>query len=206
MKPNLLYRTEDARRDWPFPSYPSLFNVHAVRIIGFCGNIYPMIELVDYDDLRGRAPAPVKCFSIADVDAFARITNDRGFKNYHGKNKRSGWCRHRSDRKDFLRFFDECRMEKASYRSMFEDRMCPVFVATEAGIHCRNTPNIVYNALLNSHEFFRVFDTYAAFQEIEMFLSNMAVPQKPMPAVSNELKIHSRGFNQWSFRKPPAGQ
>ena len=198
--------------DWPFPSSHAIFSplyCDALRIIGFCSKIYPMIELSD-TNRQTWAPAPtVRCFSIEDVDAFAEAaTNNKDFENYRGAGKRRG--RHyyrRCKRKYFLRFFDECEKAKESHLSMFEDKMCPVFVATEFGTGDYKTePNIVYNALLSPHEFFRVFDTHAAFQEIAMFLGNMAIPQKPMPVIPDELKIHSRGFNEWSFRRPPAGQ
>lgn len=207
MKHDHYYRIDEGHDSWPFPSHPHSFGIHAVRIIGFCGNIYPMIELVD-QDYRSWSHSPVvRCFNIVDVDAFAEVaTNNRDFENYHGGSKRRGWRHrwHRADRKDFLKFFDECEKTKASYRSMFEDRMCPVFVATESGAGIGDTPNIVYNALLRPHEFFRVFDTHATFQEIAMFLGGLAVPQGPMPVISDEMKIHSHGFDKWSFRRPPA--
>lgn len=208
MKHDCLYRIDNNRAVWPFPSFPHSFSAHAVRIVGFCGNIYPMIELVDRDYQRWSTSPIVRCFNIEDVDAFVdAATNNKDFENYRGEGIKHGWRFrwHRGNRKDFLRFFDECEKKKASYRGMFEDRICPVFVATESGTCISDTPNIVYDALLRPHEFFRVFDTYAAFQEIAMFLGNIAIPQKPMPIISDEMKIHSHGFNEWSFRTPPGG-
>jgi hypothetical protein len=43
---------------------------------------------------------------------------------------------------------------------------------------------------------------YQAFQEIAMWLSNQAVPQKPMPVIDDEMKVATHGFDQHSFRKP----
>jgi hypothetical protein len=87
---------------------------------------------------------------------------------------------------------------------MFEEKRCPVFVAQASSRYSSGT--IEWNALLNQHDFMRVFDPYTAFQEIEMFMSNLAIPQKPMPVIPDELKAESKGFDKWSFRKLPASE
>lgn len=54
------------------------------------------------------------------------------------------------------------------------------------------------------YEFYTVKDPYTAYQELSMFLVNLAQPEKEMPVISDELKAQSKGFNEWSFRKPPS--
>ena len=56
------------------------------------------------------------------------------------------------------------------------------------------------NPILRPLEFFRVFGAYAAYQEIEMYLSNQAIPQKKMPEISDEMKALAHGFDKYSFR------
>lgn len=57
------------------------------------------------------------------------------------------------------------------------------------------------NPNLKSYEFFRVKDAYSAFQEIEMWLSNQASPEKSIPSVSNNDMIEAKGFDlKHSFR------
>lgn len=60
---------------------------------------------------------------------------------------------------------------------------------------------VTWNDLLNQFEFYRVFGPYQAFQELEMYLNNLARPMKPMPVIPDELKIQTHGFNKYSFRK-----
>jgi hypothetical protein len=55
-------------------------------------------------------------------------------------------------------------------------------------------------------EFYRVFDPYQAYQEVAMWLSNQAVPIKPIPEMSDEIKAESKGFNKFSFRKDPSSK
>jgi hypothetical protein len=61
---------------------------------------------------------------------------------------------------------------------------------------------ITYNDCLKDVEFYRVFDPYSAYQEIEMFLNNLAIPQKDMPKIPDRENILSHGFDdKLSFRK-----
>ncbi len=62
---------------------------------------------------------------------------------------------------------------------------------------------IVYNACLKELDFFKVIDTYTAFQELQMFMGGMARPNKPIPHVSDKNMVSIKGFDEWSFRKPP---
>lgn len=63
---------------------------------------------------------------------------------------------------------------------------------------------IVLNPCLKDYMFYRVFDAYSAFQEIEMFLNNQIVnPDNPhIDPVPDHIKAESHGFNSESFRKP----
>jgi len=67
-----------------------------------------------------------------------------------------------------------------------------------------NKNTMIINAKLNDYEFYKCKDSFAAFQEIMMFNSNILTnPEKTIPIISDELKIQSKGFDKWSFRKYP---
>ena len=36
-----------------------------------------------------------------------------------------------------------------------------------------------------------------------MFLGGLAVPLKEIPTVPDKIMVGAKGFDQWSFRKPP---
>jgi hypothetical protein len=61
-----------------------------------------------------------------------------------------------------------------------------------------------YNECLKELEFFRLIETYTAYQELQMFFGAMAQPNKPIPRVSDKDMASIKGFDQWCFRKPPA--
>jgi len=58
---------------------------------------------------------------------------------------------------------------------------------------------------LKGIDFVRVIDTYAAFQELSMFVGGvMARPGNPMVEITDDkVKAAKHGFNDWSFRKMP---
>jgi hypothetical protein len=62
------------------------------------------------------------------------------------------------------------------------------------------------NPRLANFEFFRAMDPYQAFQEMSMFLGNLAAPD-PLPVVLSEKeRVAKHGFDKWSFRKMPEGR
>lgn len=192
------------QREWTFPSLYSSWWFPPIEvtqhIIGFCGKIYPMLEMHGY--IRND-PISKKCFTIEEVDTFVEEHATQSQKDsYYGKNGRRWWRGYGKRRSEFAKFFKHCEKKRESYAEMFTEKRCPVFVATTSN---RNS-KIIYNALLRPHDFVRIFDPYTAFQEISMFLGSMAMPEKAMPIISDELKIHTHGFDKWSFRRPPGGK
>lgn len=191
---------EIERGKWPFPSMYAWFSNHGIDqyIIGFCGKIYPMLELSTF------GAKSQKCFNIDDVNAFVNKNMKAKQKRLYRGQRQRWWHGIGNRRIDFLKFFEECREKQDSYAKLFADKRCPVFVARYSQWVSGST--ITYNSMLRPYDFVRMFDPYSAFQEISMFMGAMAMPEKEMPIISDELKAHSRGFNKWSFRRPPGGQ
>jgi hypothetical protein len=61
------------------------------------------------------------------------------------------------------------------------------------------------NATIGQYQFFRVFDSYRAFQVISMFMNSIAIPSKQMPVIPDVINAESHGFDKHSFRRDPAG-
>ena len=61
---------------------------------------------------------------------------------------------------------------------------------------------IVLNPNLRHLNFAAVVDPYQAYQQIDFFLGNELATVGDVPApMTDELKVHSHGFNEWSFRR-----
>lgn len=68
----------------------------------------------------------------------------------------------------------------------------------------RNGDFVTLNGPLKQMQFYRVFDAYQAYQELDMFIGG-TLAQQDMSAsvVSDKDRIAQRGFDKWSFRKMP---
>lgn len=97
-------------------------------------------------------------------------------------------------RRRFIEYFTpfECR-------EPFIHKRSPIVVLCEkANIsHIK----VVWNARLKDYGFQKIFDPYQAFQQLEMFLGNLASPQTPIPKMTDVQKRDSHGFDTWSFKK-----
>jgi hypothetical protein len=194
---------EEALKKWPFPKIPFGIwwrwgkpYVHQY-IIGFCGKIYPVLRI------SGNGSEGVICHSLAEVDEFVDTNYSRkAAEEYRSTLRKVPRTRYwpTYERRDiYAKFFEECVAQQNAFGQLFIDNRSPIFVAEYDG----RDPKIVFDAPLKSHDFFRIFDTFTAFQEIAMFFGGMAVPLKPIPEISDKDMVGIKGFNKWSFRKEP---
>jgi hypothetical protein len=175
------------------------------RIVGFCGKIYPVLELTHV-----ATSAVAICYNLNEVDCFVEHNFRKdAIEEYRTKAKsnRRYWGRHwptHLRRDAFEKHFAACAEKRDSFAKMFLETRCPVFIGT-ADQHAwkKWSRKIVYHGCLKDLEFFRLFDSYTAFQEIAMFLGGLAVPLKPIPQVPDKIMVGAKGFDKWSFRKLP---
>jgi len=60
------------------------------------------------------------------------------------------------------------------------------------------------NPCLNKFNFASQIDPYTAYQELDMFLANtFTTAESPDLVMTEKLKVHSKGMDQWSFRTMP---
>jgi len=195
--------------EWPFPicqsCHYSTRNLHFSEwIIGFCGKIYPLLQVELRTLLTGRRadePPEVVCFSAADVDAYAeKYLTKKQLERYYAKKRsrlRRDW--HYAHHHYVVdEFFEECARRQNEFSQIFNEHRVPIFTAKY-----KRDPELTLNAELKPFEFYRLFDTFTAFQEIQMFLGAIAVPLKPIPDIPDKIMAEAKGFDKWSFRKEP---
>jgi hypothetical protein len=208
---SLIYfrkREEVTAAPYPFPVIEWSFWLDRRKIpaqehiIGFCGKIYPAVVLTHVASEKSAV-----CYNIQEVDSFFENNYRRKeVEKYRSTRKRRwghGW-QSQFCRDAFEKYFTACAERRDAFVEMFREKRCPVWIGTVLEASWRNrTGKIVYNDSLKNLEFFRLFDTYSAFQEIVMFLGGLAVPLKEIPEIPDEIMVGVKGFDQWSFRKPP---
>jgi hypothetical protein len=220
--PTTSWLPKDWGRAWFNPNHA--LRVLKRRAIGFCGRVYPVLQLTHADELRFRGEAPkINCYAAADVDAFITEHFSKDDQELYfspepktggrGCRSRRGWERYRwreSDQAAAKRWFDAFgpSSQKALAHVFLQERT-PVFVADMTKVASVTSPGrsegtvLEVNCSLREYDFVRIKDVYTAFQEISMFLGSLAFPNKTIPHVSDDDMAAAKGFDKWSFRKPP---
>jgi hypothetical protein len=94
---------------------------------------------------------------------------------------------------------------------LFRDLNAPYFVydgdynrVSIPKYYHRNKEQFIINPLLKDYEFYKVFNTFQAFQEIQMFMGGvLGSKEKEIVQIEDKYKIAQHGFDKWSFRKEP---
>lgn len=224
-----LRKREKAPKDWkwPFPVFKGLDGYWRSTpeglsigeyIVGFCGKIYPALKLSKWLMGEGKSVEKI-CHDLAAVDHFVETHfREKDVEHYYEKHNHidsrvSRWMyirRHHS----IEEFFRECEEKRDVFRELFIEHHCPVFVSRmgtcgwwhdgkRGWVHEPRDVETVFNGSLREVEFYRVVEPFMAFQEISMFMSNLAVPFKQIPEISDKVLAEAKGFNKWSFRKEP---
>jgi len=206
----LLYlrkAVEEETKDYPFPmiayhrrwSWWSRMSDPSVSqyTIGFCGKIYPVVN----------CGHNTYCHNVEDVDVYMeanyreKVLEEYRYPLKHSRHHRywdAALCRNA-----FEKWFEEMKAKQNAFGHIFLKHKCPIFIAScEEGRH--GDKKFVYDGQLKPFEFFRVIEPFTAFQEISMFLGGMAMPNRPIPEVSDKDLAAAKGFDKFSFRKDPS--
>jgi hypothetical protein len=172
-------------------------------LIGFCGKIYPYIH---HHDITG--------------DQFFYNTDDfnKSFPEiFRGETTLSKIYRYISRISDINRWLNEGIISggwyyKLSYKSLTDQTLLNLFMekrvayfAIEYHHISNNDITVELYPILKNFSFYKVFDTFSAFQKIEHYLTNELIrPDDMNVVISDKLKAQSKGFDNWSFRKEPS--
>jgi len=176
-------------------SQANLPNYRNVGLLGFCGKIYPFVEMKKYNR-RYDEEYDLEGFKVLEV-YFAY-----SFEDF--KNKKLEW----SDYSDVSEYFDHSREVKLkqffidwNYQSdaVFLEYKVPIWTMKfDSGSNF----NGLLNPKLKDYGFERIKDSLTAFQEISMYLSNILVEQKETAIIEDKFRIEQHGFDlKKSFRK-----
>lgn len=93
--------------------------------------------------------------------------------------------------------------------NIFRELKTPVFVYDNSESNYRHRVSrtssmLIINPVLKNYEFYKVVDSFTAFQEISMFIGGvLGIGEKEIIQVEDKYKIPQHGFDKWSFRKEP---
>lgn len=203
---------------WDTLKYNYIYDNTAIwmhkQVIGFCGKLYVTIGALN------KIPSGAKdnnaityCYSEQDFTKFVTEHYDESIiEKYHKRLKHN----HSYFSKQYME--NAFSVDQVVYRTTsikelqkhFE--VAPIFViVTEDGwsrpysIPRSNTfdqvRHIIYNPRLSDFNFAKMMDPYTTYQELNIYLSNIAVPIKPIPHIDDVTMAEIKGFDKTSFRK-----
>jgi hypothetical protein len=159
-------------------------------LLGFCGIIYPFIELHKYSrdlDERGRLKIVETRFAFNEAE-YIQIQTD-----LHGYDQRFYSYPYSNDPR-LKQYFQDwaCNTDKN-----FLEHKVPCWSAK----FYSTGPNGTVNPRLKDYGFEKIKDPVAAFQELSMYLANILVEQKVVDSVDDRHRIEGHGFDiKQSFR------
>lgn len=171
--------------------------------IGFCGVVYPALKLNDQFFVHnfGRehycSGHEDYIYSLEELDSFIEDSCSEKIQKQYFQNRE---YYRRADRNDYKRLFngEYCKL----YSSHFTKYDCPVFVIRHNKSSGADV-EIIINPVLKDYQFFKKVDTFTAYQELSMYLGNIAEPRKTIPHIDDKTMAEIKGFDKFSFRKEP---
>lgn len=164
-------------------------------IVGFCGKLYLgwkfHWEEQEMQDYGGYSPV-VKTKIIY------------GFENAKEHLKNERWSGNLVDDVNYVLSYDPMDIFRKYSTPIFiyDDNYNRLRILEYWGKH--GGSRFLINPMLKKYEFYKVFDAFTAFQELQMFISGvLGTGEKEIIEVEDKYKIAQHGFDKWSFRKEP---
>lgn len=178
---------------WPYvPHITSNLQID-FGIVGFCGLIYPYIRIKTWDKMHYGEFINVKERNYYDFDEAKNVLEGMKVKiaATHG-------YFHFISLQDIENFFNNAKAN-GQLKQLFREKQVAYFHVDRY----RETSRIQYYCVLKKHEFYRVFSVTEAYQQVEMFITNVLAPRdNPYEEpISDKLHAQKKGFDEWSFRK-----
>jgi hypothetical protein len=177
------------------PEFKSRYGHSGFFILGFCGKLYIGWKL--YTEVKRRGN-PIPTLLTEYTYDFYRVKEIVKTENRHG---------YMEDVVNYIRGYDAMQL--------FRDLNAPVFVYDDdyernsiiqwGNINTSAYRRFAINPLLKDYQFYKVFDAFQAFQEVQMFMGGvLGRGEKEILEVADKYKITQHGFDyKWSFRKMP---
>lgn len=176
---------------------------YQVKYIGFAGKIYPLIQPSCIHD-------NTYCFSVEDYDKIVELPRENFLNSfdyfskqkkeayYHGNERGTyKWKSYGTTRAALSKFY-----KSSPFIEFFDKYKVPIFIVHNTQqMDSYNKVMVELNPCLRPYDFARILPPYQAYQQLYMYLSNQARPEKPIPRLDDRTMSEIKGFDKYSFRK-----
>jgi len=172
----------------------SMFNSGSAFIVGFCGKLYLGWKFYLEVERKGELLSPPKLRT--------SITYNVEFVKKHLQN--TTWDGKLIDDIHYISTYNPMEL--------FRQLNVPIFIYDSdydrnfLGTYTRKGNEVfITNPPLKDYEFYKVRDSFAAFQEIQMFMGGvLGAGEKDIVEIEDKYKIAQHGFDNKSFRRDKA--
>jgi len=160
-------------------------------IIGFCGNIYRCIKVIQLNKYTGGDIV----HGFYDAESLIEYMKEHDIELTNKKFRWNRWSRDNWQSEATIKhYFD--RENKQELYDVFRKYHTPIFV--------KDYNEITINPCLKDFKFGKVKDAFSAFQDIHQYLAGvLGNKEKDTLNISDKVKVKQHGFNNWSFKKLP---
>jgi hypothetical protein len=161
-------------------------------LVAFAGKLYPGVRCHVLGSAADNPPSQSKAEIVYDINGLLRFCTA-----YEVDLDKKGMFDRRSQAQRFKAFFELAGSDRCG--AMLAEHSIAIAVATAGRPRC-----VMVNPPLKTFEFFKVFDAWQTYQELDMYLGALAAPDtKPPVQVADADRIHQHGFDRQSFRTRP---
>lgn len=199
--PKLIYNRKIQHIDVELNIHGWFKHCSELVIIGFCGKLYPVVLL----KTAYRNDVDV-CYSIEDVDQFAHAyLTKKELGDYYADSFYRFSYRGFGNRIYYQNLFGKVK-DFGLLHSLFIQYHTPIFSIirnNKTGLtHGKFGYTLSLNIKLKDFYFYRVFDSYSAYQELSMYYGGVLGGIKEVvPDVPDKVLVDAKGFDKYSFRK-----
>lgn len=169
----------------------------SVLLLGFCGQIYPIIET----QITNSEREIIKRTFAYNFDELVEFEKEKA--EYYKLHPPSKWYCYSSN------YYEFSKDQKNKINQFFQDwsgQDDELFLKNKVPVWVKNLNSYYKTATLNpklkDYGFDRIKDSFTTFQEISMYLSNILVEQKEVAVIEDKYRIEQHGFDlKTSFRK-----
>lgn len=179
---------------------------YAKNTIVFCGKTYRSITV---ERTMPHPNGPVYG-TLKEVKVFYSIEEYRAYHDLHGfefRDTNSRWTWMRTPETSLTAFLSNQGTDELA-EFCIENRYVilthgDMAILNPEGYTYDHKKQLIANGFLDKFQFFRVMDSFAAYQELDMFISGTLPRSTAMPIeIEDKYRIAQHGFDKYSFRKP----
>jgi len=198
------------------PNQHKPFNLETI-MIGFCGKVYPALQIY-YDPSTKYQYKENETHTFYTIEQYRKfidekINDEKYSKHYYEKNKsKYSWNRYDDTDQHISQYLDTWSGTE-KFDELFFEFKSPIFVLRQP----RNSFKVSYyshkldgtlpfniNIPLERYQFHKIFDTYSAYQEIEMYYFGVLGCSEVDTVNISDLDMRNqKGFDKMSFKKYP---